>query len=297
MSRASTPPSIAIHGGAGNLEKYRNTGRLEQSEIFLASVIDELYADATGGLSAIDLVTQAVVRLEDCGLFHAGKGSSPNSRGVVEMDASIMRGDTQQAAGVIAVSTVKNPILLSRYIMENTPHVLLFGAAAEDHASNAHVERVAESYYVPCDEIGAAINAEERSHGTVGAVARDIRGLMAAATSTGGILRKAAGRVGDSPIIGAGTFARNLVSAVSCTGIGEFFIRTAAASQIISRMELLGETAVAATGHVLESIHRLGGEGGMITVGQHGEIAMLFNTQGMYRAAIDSRGERTVAIL
>ncbi len=290
------PPSIAIHGGAGNLEKYRNTGRLEEAEVFLATLIDGLYTDAMNGMSAINLVTKAVVMLEDCGFFHAGKGSSPNSQGVIEMDASIMRGDTQQAAGVIAVSAVKNPILLARHIMENTPHVLVHGAAAEEIATAAHIEQVGTSYFVPCDEIGATISAPSRSEGTVGAVVRDVSGMMAAATSTGGVLRKAAGRVGDSPIIGAGTFARNLVGAVSCTGIGEYFIRTAAASQIISRIELLGETASAAAGHILESVGRMGGEGGIIAIGQRGECAMLFNTQGMYRAAIDSRGERTVSI-
>lgn len=288
------PPTIAIHGGAGNLEKYRNTGRLEEAEVFLARLIDGLYRDAMNGMSAIDLVTKAVVMLEDCGFFHAGRGSSPNSQGVIEMDASIMRGDTQQAAGVIAVSAVKNPILLARHIMENTPHVLVHGAAAEELATSANLEHVGASYFVPCDEIGGAIDA--RAQGTVGAVVRDVRGMMAAATSTGGVLRKAAGRVGDSPIIGAGTFARNLVGAVSCTGIGEFFIRSAAASQIISRIELLGETATASAGHILESVQRMGGEGGIIAIGQRGECAMLFNTQGMYRAAIDSRGERTVSI-
>lgn len=293
-------PAIAIHGGAGNLDRYKGTGRLEEAETFLSNTIDVLHSHLANGASAIDVVTQAVVMLEDVGLFHAGKGSSVTTNGVVEMDASIMDGRTAEAGAAAVVGGIQNPILLANHIMKYTPHVLLAGAAAEALAREIGLTQVPPDYFVACDVAATgvfSVQSAETAHGTVGAVAYDKDGNVAAATSTGGTLHKAAGRVGDTPIIGAGTFARNGAGAVSCTGYGEYFIRTAAASTVIQRIELLGESVGAASGFVLSQIEALGGSGGLIAIGPRGEVALPFNTPGMYRAAIDAWGRRTVGVL
>jgi len=297
MTERGVAPSIALHGGAGNLARYKGSGRLEAAEAYLNKVIDDAHAAAANGASALDVVESIVVQLEDVGLFHAGKGSSPNTKGVTELDASIMDGATLQCGAVIGVTTLKNPIIAARSVMQHDSLAILFSAEAESFAREHGVDVIDASYFVPCDEIGAALNTDStEQHGTVGAVARDIYGNYAAATSTGGVLRKTAGRVGDSPIIGAGTYAENNIAAISCTGIGEYFVRVAAAYQVIARMDLLGESVGAATGVVMHKIAQLGGTGGMIAIGQRGEVAMPFNTSGMYRAAIDAWGKRTVAI-
>ncbi len=291
-------PAIAIHGGAGNLARYAGTGRIEEAETFLSTLIDHLHAMLVKGASAVDAVTDAVVQLEDAGLFHAGKGSSPGSKGYVELDASIMEGRFGEAGAIAMVRNVKNPIQLARVIMDRTPLVMLAGPEAEELAAEHGLPLVGPDYFVPCTQVGAAISDEQDSRrGTVGAVARDARGTFAAATSTGGVLNKIAGRIGDAPIIGAGTFARNGVGAVSCTGVGEYFIRQAAAYQVIARMELLGESVGAAAGTVMQRINDDHGNGGIIALGPRGEVAMPFNTTGMYRAAIDAWGKRTVGVL
>lgn len=292
-------PSIAIHGGAGNLARYAGTGRLEEAERVLGALIDHIYHMLQQGSSAADAVTEAVVRMEDSGLFHAGKGSAPNQGGYVEMDASIMTGHNMEAGAVTLVQRVKNPIKLARYVMEHTPLVLLGGAQADALAENQNFDVVEPTYFEPCDMIGGAIvgPSVSPSTGTVGAVARDTQGTVAAATSTGGTLRKTAGRIGDAPLIGSGTYAKHHIGAVSCTGIGEYFIRTAAAHSVISRIELLGESVGSAAGTVMQHIHDLGGEGGLIAIGPRGEVSMPFNTSGMYRASIDAWGKRTVGVL
>jgi len=291
-------PSVAVHGGAGNLARYTGTGRIEEAETFLSTLIDHLHAMLVKGASAVDTVTEAVVRLEDAGLFHAGKGSSPGNKGYVELDASIMEGRSGEAGSIAMVRNVKNPIILARAVMDFTPLVMLAGSEAELLAQERGLELVGPDYFVPCTQVGAAISEEkDPRRGTVGAVVRDVRGTFAAATSTGGVLNKVAGRIGDAPIIGAGTFARNGVGAVSCTGVGEYFIRQAAAYQVIARIELLGESVGAAAGSVLQRIHDDRGNGGIIALGPRGEVAMPFNTTGMYRAAIDAWGKRTVGVL
>lgn len=291
------PITIAIHGGAGNLARYQSTGRLEEAEAFLSSLIDELYAMLEGGKEALDVVAYACVRMEDSALFHAGRGSSPNTRGYVECDASIMLGADRRAGAVAAVRALRNPILAARLVMEQTPHVLFVGQEAEHLAVEHGLETVDQSYYTPCDTAAVDADVHSKSTGTVGAVALDGRGNLAAATTTGGTLRKTAGRVGDTPIIGAGTYAQNGVGAVSCTGVGEFFIRTAAAHTIISRIQLLGESIDAAAGSVMSDIDALGGNGGIIAIDDKGCVAMPFNTSGMYRAMRTSRGQRVVAAL
>lgn len=292
-------PSIALHGGAGNLARYAGTGRLEEAESVLGHLVDHIFTMLQQGASAVDAVTEAVVRMEDTGLFHAGRGSAPNQHGYVELDASIMTGHNLEAGAVALVRRVKNPIKLARYVMEHTSTVLLGGAEADALAELQNFEMVDASYFQPCDMIGGAIvgHPSSPSTGTVGAVARDTHGNVAAATSTGGTLRKTAGRIGDAPLIGSGTYAKNNVGAVSCTGIGEYFIRNAAAYAVISRMELLGESVGSAAGTVMQHIHDLGGEGGLIAIGPRGEVSMPFNTSGMYRASIDAWGKRMVGVL
>lgn len=231
--------------------------------------------------------------MEDSGLFHAGKGSSPNSKGVVELDASIMHGRQRTAGSIAAVTSIKNPIKTARYVMEQTEQVLIVGSEADLLAELSGSEIVGPDYFVPCDEIGAALP----SMGTVGAVVLDLNGDIVAATSTGGTLRKRAGRVGDAPIIGAGTYAVNNVGGISCTGVGEYFLRTSAASRVIARMELLGESAGAASGSILSEITELGGSGGMIVIDQRGTVSMPYSTSGMYRASIDAAGRVVVGCL
>ena len=281
--------SVAIHGGAGNLARYEGTGRIEEAHQFLDGLIEESSKMLAEGATAIDTVTHATVRLEDAGLFHAGKGSSVSTNGVVELDASIMKGTDLTAGAVTLAREVKNAIKAARLVMEKTPHVMLGGEEVLKLAREHNLDLVSEDYFVPCDEIGGAIVGDPHpSNGTVGAVARDKDGHYAAATSTGGTLRKAAGRIGDTPIIGAGTYAKDKVGAVSSTGYGEYFIREVAAYQVISRLEQLGEPVGAAVGYVIDRIHQLEGEGGIIAIGPRGEVSMVFNTTGMYRASIDA---------
>jgi isoaspartyl peptidase/L-asparaginase-like protein (Ntn-hydrolase superfamily) len=288
--------AIAMHGGAGELKKYAGTGRLEEAEAFMAELLNTFHMQLQAGAAAIEVVEQAVVELEDCGLFHAGKGSSPSTNGHVEMDASIMDGGTQQAGGVALLRAVKNPIRLARIVMLETPHVLMAGQEGEALASLHKLEMVPPDYFVPCD-VSAFSTGPSTASGTVGAVARDATGNMAAATSTGGTLRKAGGRIGDTPLIGAGTFAVNGIGAVSCTGYGEYFIRAAAAATVLRRVELLGESIGAAAVAALSEVERLGGSGGLICIGPRGEVAMPYNTSGMYRAGADAWGRRVIAAL
>lgn len=287
------PIAIAIHGGAGNLARYAGTGRLEQAEEMLHNLIRTLHQQLIGGSPALDIAHHAVVAMEDCGLFHAGKGSSPNSKSFVELDASIMHGRHRTAGSIAAATSIKNPITTARYVMEQTQHVLIVGAEADLLAEVSGSENVGLDYFVPCDEVGAALP----SMGTVGAVVLDQYGDVVAATSTGGTLRKRAGRVGDAPIIGAGTYAVNNVGGISCTGVGEYFLRTSAASRVIARMELLGESVGTASGSILSEITDMGGSGGMIVIDQRGTVAMPYSTSGMYRASVDAAGRVVVGCL
>lgn len=298
MSQPGQRPSVAIHGGAGNLSRYQGTGRIEEAHAFINDLIDSLHKDLMQGAAAVDVVTTATVALENAGMFHAGKGSGLTNKGNAELDASIMDGSNLEAGSVTLLQFTKNPILLARHIMEQTPHVLFGGFEANDLSKKIGLIQVDANYYEPCDVInGVKIVEKDTTTGTVGAVARDVYGNMAAATSTGGVLNKTSGRIGDTPIIGSGTYAKNNVGAVSCTGEGEFFQRTVAAYQVISRMEQLGESVGAAAGYTLQQIDDLKGAGGIIAIGSRGEIAMPFNTTGMYRAAIDAWDKKTVGVL
>lgn len=285
--------AFAAHGGAGDLARYKGTGRLEEAHDFLTSLIEDVHTRLERGDTALDVVTHAVVRMEDSGLFHAGRGSSPTTAGAPELDASIMDGSTRNAGAIAGVRSVKNPILAARYVMEHTPHVLMAGSEADDLSHTAGLATVTPDYFVPCDV--AAVRSDPRS-GTVGAVALDASGKLAAATSTGGTLRKRAGRIGDTPIIGAGTWA-DTECAVSCTGVGEYFIRAVAAHSVSVHVRHGLRSIQDAADLVLEDVASLGGNGGLIAVHRDGSIALPYNTSGMYRASIDGAGAVRIGTL
>ncbi|MFM8770570.1 MAG: isoaspartyl peptidase/L-asparaginase family protein, partial [Candidatus Kapaibacterium sp.] len=238
---------------------------------------------------ALDVARAAVEVMEDCGLFHAGRGSSPTTNGRVEMDASIMHGRDRRAGALAVAHTLKNPIRVAAHIMGSSV-VMLAGEETDALAQDAGCDVIGPDYFLPCDDVGAWLP----SSGTVGAVVLDVHGDIVAATSTGGTLRKRAGRIGDTPVIGSGTYADNAVGAVSCTGVGEYFLRTSAASRIISRMQYLNEEPLTASSTILSEIEALGGFGGMIVLDRAGRVAMPYNTSGMYRASIDGEGNRVV---
>lgn len=277
--------ALAIHGGAGTLTRTdRTPARQAQCRAALIRALDAGAEVLAMHGSSLDAVTAAVVVLEDCGLFNAGRGATPNSAGAHELDASLMDGRTLKAGAVAGVRRIRNPVLAALAVMRQTRHVLLVGAGAEGLKK---LERVPESYFVR--------KARQR-HGTVGAVALDASGDLAAATSTGGTTGKLPGRAGDSPIIGAGTYADNQTCAVSGTGLGEMFMRAVLAHDVAARMRYKRETLARAAAAALRKVAALGGDGGLVAVDRRGRIAMPFNSEGMYRACIARGGRRYVGI-
>ena len=299
--------SIAIHGGAGVITRSSLSAEDEAAyRADLARALDAGYEVLQAGGDSLDAVTAAVRILEDSPLFNAGRGAVFNHEGINELDASIMDGRTLKAGAVAGVRHVRNPVDLARRVMERSPHVLLSGAGAEEFALEQGVELVPRKYFFTerrwqqleraraGDKLGSAALGY---YGTVGAVARDSRGNLAAATSTGGMTNKRWGRVGDSPIIGAGNYADNESCAVSATGSGEFFIRSVLAHEISALMKYRGlAVEEAARQAVRERLQGIGGDGGVIVVDREGNVAMQFNTEGMFRGTRDSRGRREVAI-
>jgi len=279
--------------------------RADQSEYEagLAAALDAGVAILAAGGSALDAVEAAVVVLEDDPHFNAGRGSVFTYDGAIELDASIMDGRERAAGAVTGLTTVRNPVRLARAVMEHSPHVFLGGEGAEAFARERGLETVDPAWFATeerrrqLDIIKArgGFDAEVK-YGTVGAVARDQQGHVAAATSTGGLTGKRWGRIGDSPVIGAGNYADDRACAVSATGAGEFFIRAGVAHEICSRMRLLGESAQAAADAVIAEVGELGGDGGVIVAAADGSTAFSFNTSGMYRGRADSQGLREVAI-
>ena len=282
-------PVIAIHGGAGVLRADKPGA---QHRAVLKQALEAAYEQKT----ALDAVVAAVVVLEDSPLFNAGRGSSFNSDGEIEMDASIMDGATLRAGAVAAVRRIRNPILAARAVMEATRHVLLAGAGAERFARAQGLKLERPEYFHTARRLSALKRNLKNYHGTVGAVALDADGNLAAATSTGGYTGKMPGRVGDSPIIGAGTYADNRACAVSGTGLGEAFIRAAVGHDVCARMRYSNASLGAATRAALRNVADLGADGGLIAVDRRGNVAMPFNSEGMFRACIDRRGRRTIAI-
>lgn len=299
--------SIAIHGGAGAVPRRTLTAERErQYRDGLAVALDTGYTTLEKGGSSLDAVTAAVRTLEDNPLFNAGRGAALTREGTAELDAAIMEGRRQRAGAVAAVQHVRNPVELARRVMEKSRHVLLVGAGAEEFALEEGLALVPNTYF-RTEERRAQLESERSgrsvsdlfpsSQGTVGAVALDAAGDLAAATSTGGMTNKREGRVGDSPIIGAGTYAKNGVCAVSATGHGEYFIRTVAAHHICASMEFRGLGLREAVHDLLHTkLRELGGSGGVIAVDHGGRIVTAFSTEGMFRGARDSSGLRQIDI-
>ncbi|MCS7081151.1 MAG: isoaspartyl peptidase/L-asparaginase [Chloracidobacterium sp.] len=309
------PIAFAIHGGAGVMEK--GSMAPEREALYrakLSAVVTAGHDVLKRGGSALDAVVTAIVLLEDSGVFNAGKGSVFTNAGTCELDASIMDGATRAAGAVAGVKRIKNPIRAARAVMERSPHVLLTGVGAEAFAAEQGLTLVSPKYFGTEEgrrELERAKARERRKtaqgvpllvvpqwkFGTVGAVALDARGNLAAGTSTGGMTNKRFGRVGDSPIIGAGTYADNATCAVSCTGHGEYFIRSVAAYDIAALMAYKGlSLAEAAEEVVMRKLVAAGGMGGVIAVDRLGNIAMPFNSAGMFRACIDPAGKMFVGI-
>jgi beta-aspartyl-peptidase (threonine type) len=307
MSHAAVP-ILVIHGGAGVVAKDVTPALEKALRADLQRALESGYAVLKHGGSSLDAVTKAIVVLEDSPLFNAGKGAVFNHDGKNELDAAVMNGATLAAGSVANVHRVKNPILLARAVMEKSPHVMLVGDGAEEFARSAGIDLVDPKYFYTesrWQQLQDALKEErEKSanpakaphHGTVGAVALDADGRLAAGTSTGGMTNKRYGRVGDSPIIGAGTYA-NAKCAVSATGWGEYYIRANAAHDICARVEYKGEpVAQAAKEVVMQVIPKLGGDGGVIALDADGNSAMPFNTEGMYRGWVDKDGKVHIAI-
>jgi len=307
MSHAVTPV-LVIHGGAGVVAKDVTPQREKAVRATLQRALESGYAQLRAGKPALDAVTAVITVLEDDPLFNAGKGAVFTHDGRNELDASIMDGSTLRAGSVANVHRVKNPILLARAVMEKSPHVMLVGDGAEEFARSVGVELVDPKYFYTEDrwqQLQDALKKDREKniaptkaphHGTVGAVALDAHGHLAAGTSTGGMTDKRYGRVGDSPIIGAGTYA-NATCAVSATGWGEYYIRANAAHDICARVEYRGEpVAQAAKEVVMDVIPKLGGDGGVIALDVDGNFTMPFNTEGMYRGWVDKDGKTHIAI-
>lgn len=311
LSTAAEPPiALALHGGAGTIERSALTPERESAiRAALEAALQAGYQVLKDGGSSLDAVETSVVMLEDTPYFNAGRGAVFNADGKNELDAAIMDGSGHRAGAVAALQRVRNPIRLARAVMEHSPHVLMAGAGAERFASEHAIDLVDPSYFYTEERwqqleqarkrdaaIHQAALPPSRYFGTVGAVAVDRQGKLAAATSTGGMTNKRFGRIGDAPIIGAGTYA-DPQCAVSATGHGEYFIREVVAHDICARVRYGGGTVAAAAQRVIQhDLKRRGGTGGVITVDRQGRVAMPFNTPGMYRAAIDAEGHITIAI-
>lgn len=314
-------PVIAIHGGAGTITRAALSPEQERS---YHEALDWVLQGGQGilekGGSALDAVTEAVFRLEECPLFNAGKGAVFTHAGTHELDASIMDGSSLAAGAVACVKTLRNPIRAARAVMQEGRHVLLVGEGAEAFARGAGLEIVSPEYFstparhaqwqralaeggelLDHDAQNLAAQAEpidpDTKMGTVGAVALDAQGNLAAATSTGGMTNKRVGRVGDSPLIGAGTYANNHTAAISCTGSGEMFIRMLAAYDVSALMEY-GRLSLAEATHrvVMEKLPTIAGHGGLIAVDALGNVCMPFNSEGMYRGQARVGGPRHTAI-
>ena len=310
LSHAASPV-LVVHGGAGVIKREMSPAREKAIRAALTQALQNGYAQLKAGKTAVDAVSAAITVLEDDPNFNAGKGSVFTHDGKNEMDAAIMDGATLGAGSIAGVHRVKNPILLARAVMEKSQHVMMVGDGAEAFAKQEGIVLVDPAYFRTEErwqQLQKALkeDANDEKHsdvetakhfGTVGAVALDAQGHLAAGTSTGGMTDKRWGRVGDSPIIGAGTYA-NAHCAVSATGWGEYYIRATAAHDICARVEYAKQpVAKAAHDVVMDIIPKLGGDGGVIALDSDGNFALPFNTDGMYRGWVDRDGKVHVAIL
>jgi len=321
FGQSSSKPKyvLAIHGGAGTILKKNMTDSLEKAYIeVLTKSLQAGYDQINQGKSSLDAIEAAINIMEDSPLFNAGKGAVFTNQGKNELDASIMDGSNLKAGAVAGVTTIKNPISAARTVMNKSEHVMMIGKGAEEFARNEGLqivdpeyfwtkqrwdglqralERDAERAQLDHDDQQTAIPPyKDEKFGTVGCVALDKQGNLAAGTSTGGMTNKKFGRVGDSPIIGAGTYANNETVAISCTGWGEFYIRTVAAFNVSAKMKYAKMNIYDATQEVIAEIGKLGGDGGLIAIDKNGEVAMPFNTEGMYRGTVTADGKIKVEI-
>lgn len=311
---------LLIHGGAGTIRKESMTPEREAAYVAaLKEALQAGYRELKAGHSSLDAVEKAIQVMEDSPLFNAGKGAVFTHEGKNELDASIMEGKELQAGAVAGLGTVRHPISAARAVMEKSEHVMLAGRGAEQFAEWAGLEIVDPKFFwtearweglqkilqedehktsLDHDESHSRLTVKNRDDkfGTVGCVALDQAGNLAAGTSTGGMTNKKFGRIGDAPLIGSGTYANNKSVAVSCTGWGEFFIRNQAAYDVAARMEYLGWDVEKASQFVIDKIADMGGDGGMIALDAKGKAALPFNTAGMYRGGVNKEGEVFVEI-
>lgn len=302
----ATAWTLVVHGGAGIIEQGTLTTEQEAAvRDALTRALQTGAAILRDGGTALDAVEAAVKVLEDDPAFNSGRGSVFTYEGGIEMDAAVMDGSTRDAGAVSGVTRTRNPISLARRVMEDSPHVLLSGEGADTFSEERGLEQADQSWFaIPerrrqLDELksrGVDHFDVEMKYGTVGAVARDKAGHVAAATSTGGITGKRWGRIGDSPLIGAGTYADDRAGAVSATGSGEFFIRAVVGHEICARARLGGENLLSAARAVIKDVGALGGTGGVIVVGAEGQGGWAFNSAGMYRGRVSSDQEPVVAV-
>ncbi|MFM7186406.1 MAG: isoaspartyl peptidase/L-asparaginase family protein [Armatimonadota bacterium] len=301
-----TDAVLVIHGGAGIIKREQLGEREASFHSVLVDALSAGYAAWNKRMSSTDIVTAATIVMEDSPLFNAGRGSVLTHAGTVEMDAALMQGRDLRASAVTQLTAARNPIQVARHVMDNSPFVMLAGAGADQYVADNGLPVENQSYFITearqsqLDQQRAAGTislSEDNKFGTVGAVAIDQWGDIAAATSTGGMTNKNYGRVGDSPIIGAGTFADNRSCAISATGHGEYFIRTTCAASVAARVRWAGETLQdAAEAVVCGEIMQLGGTGGIIAIDPNGNAVTTINCSGMYRGVVTKSGEAYVAI-
>jgi L-asparaginase / beta-aspartyl-peptidase len=314
---AESPITLVIHGGAGVSRAELPPEKEAASRQVLEESLRQGFRILEAGGSSLDAVGAAIVVLEDSPLFNAGRGAALTEAGTAELDASIMDGSNLKAGAAAGVQGVRNPIRLARAIMDHSPHVMLAGPGAEAFAREQNLSFEPAGYFIIPERVEQLKKAKEKEKakgkgkaqasldplpaafkiGTVGAVALDRQGHLAAGTSTGGMTNKRAGRIGDSPVIGAGTYAEDDVVAVSCTGHGEFFIRAAVAHDVAARMKYQGTTVGAATREIIKvRLPKLGAEGGLIALDAKGNVATPFNTPGMFHGSILADGTVRIAI-
>ncbi len=311
---------MVIHGGAGTITRAKMTPEREKAYIAaLREALQTGYNSIQAGKSSLDAVEATIHVLENSPLFNAGKGAVFTNDGRNELDASIMEGKDLRAGSVAGVTTVKNPISAARAVMEKSEHVMMVGAGAEKFSKEAGLEIVDPKYFwtegrwnglqqaIREDSAKAVLDHDQKTSllgtinkdnkfGTVGCVALDKAGNLAAGTSTGGMTNKKYGRVGDAPIIGAGTYCNNATAGISCTGWGEFFIRAVVAKTVSDLMEYKGLSVAEASRIAIEKVEKLGGDGGLVALDKNGNIAMPFNTEGMYRGAVTADGKIEIQI-
>tara|TARA_B100000424_G_scaffold271162_1_gene272772 strand:+ start:464 stop:1399 length:936 start_codon:yes stop_codon:yes gene_type:complete len=290
LSLFAESPAIVIHGGAGWFSNM-SPDEIKDLKKGLKMAADKGFDILENGGSSVDAVEAAIIILEDNPLFNAGRGSVYTSEERQEMDASIMTGKDNEAGAVSSVTNVKNPISLARHVMEETPHVMFTSSGAEKLARDNNIEQVEQSYFANPDRLKSLKRAQENKKGTVGVVAIDKNRVITAGTSTGGMTNKAPGRVGDSPIIGAGTWVENNSCGVSATGHGEYFIRFSVAKEICVKARYQNKSIQQASTEVMNQLKEIGADGGVIVMDNKGNYAFAFNTPAMARAYKDASSE------